>query len=581
MSGWAKASELRAEGQFGFRKGKGTASASFILRTLFDQVKTQKGGRLYTCFVDFKKAYDSVPRHLLWIKLERRGVTGWVLEAIKAMYADVPMCVKSPMGLGKVFQSKLGVKQGCPLSPLLFGLYLDDWDDELKAAHEANNTDANSLDFPTLNGSALRSLMYADDLMQAATSMSGLRMQMALMEDFSARWGLTINASKTKVMVFSLMSSEKNVEEAVLEIGGELVEVLDQFKYLGTIFHGSRNLSSSAVPTRATSGRKAYYGTRRRMEELELHGPEINFRLFDVMVDSVLGYGAEVWAPELLCKDPLTNECERVHLLALKWFFGVRKSTASCIVLAEAGRWPLALRWAKRLAKFYNGLIKAPSDSVLKNAFIANCQLTTNPAANSNPLAAKRSWAAQLQEAFQKWGVQISLEEPSELNVNEVCRRWKEWYLNEVQQVKPCQTKMHNYVHKIRNGLPANEYCASPCLDIIDFRRRQLLLQLRTGSHWLREETSRWGNVVKEERENNCKECLKNGREICETVEHMIFDCPTYNEIRANFSCLDFTNNNLYEFLQQPATKLGSFTKACADLHRKLNPPPRRRRRSS
>ncbi len=54
------------------------------------------------------------------------------------------------------------------------------------------------------------------------------------------------------------------------------------------------------------------------------------------MVDSVLGYGAEVWASEILCSDPLSNDCERVHLFALKWMFGVRKSTASCVVLAEA-----------------------------------------------------------------------------------------------------------------------------------------------------------------------------------------------------------------------------------------------------
>ena len=111
-------------------------------------------------------------------------------------------------------------------------------------------------------------------------------------------------------------------------------------------------------------------------------------------MDSVLGYGAEVWGPELLCKDPLTNECERVQLLALKWLFGVRKSTASCIVLAEAGRWPLALRWTKRLVRFYNRLVRAPSDSLLKHAFIANCNLTTDPLDGSNILAAKRSWAA-------------------------------------------------------------------------------------------------------------------------------------------------------------------------------------------
>ncbi|KAG7674691.1 hypothetical protein KSW81_000332 [Nannochloris sp. 'desiccata'] len=182
IDGWAEASGIRAKGQFGFRKGKGTASASFIVRTLFDQVRTQKGGRLYTCFVDFKKAYDSVPRHLLWAKLERRGVTGWVLDAIKAMYADVPMCVKSSTGLGKVFQSNLGVKQGCPLSPLLFGLYLDDWDAELKAASEAPDDESDKFDFPNLAGEDLRSLMYADDLMQAATSIDGLRKQMALLK---------------------------------------------------------------------------------------------------------------------------------------------------------------------------------------------------------------------------------------------------------------------------------------------------------------------------------------------------------------------------------------------------------------
>lgn len=580
VSGWAEASEIRAEGQFGFRKGKGTASASFIMRALVDKVKTQQGGRLYTCFVDFKKAYDSVPRHLLWVKLERRGVTGWVLDAIKAMYDDVPMCVKSPMGLGKAFQSKLGVKQGCPLSPLLFGLYLDDWDDELKAASETLNNDSTKFDFPTLAGKELRSLMYADDLMQAATSMAGLRKQMALLEDFAARWGLTINASKTKVMVFSRIRNEKEEKAAVLHVGGEAVEVVNKFKYLGTIFHCSHALSRHAVPARALSGRKAYHATRRRMEELELKGADINFRIFDVMVDPVLGYGAEIWAPELLCQDPLKNDCERVHLLALKWLFGVRKSTASVAVLAEAGRWPLAFRWIKRLARCYNGLVKAPSQSMLKSAFISNCQLKTNPSSNSIPSAAHRCWAAQLQQAFSRFGVEISLEEPTELNVNEVCIKWKEWYLSCVQNVDDTRTKIYKYVHDTRNGLL--EYEAAACLEINDFRRRQRLIQLRTGSHWLMEEIGRWGHLSREDRV--CKQCAEKEIETVETVEHMIFQCPSFENERADFSCLDFENNTLYEFLQQPSTQLGSFADKCYHRHRELNPPPprqRRRQRSS
>jgi Reverse transcriptase (RNA-dependent DNA polymerase)/Endonuclease/Exonuclease/phosphatase family len=572
MSGWAEASGLRAAGQFGFRKGKGTASASFIMRTLLDQVRAEKGGQLYTCFVDFKKAYDSVPRHLLWVKLERRGVSGWVLDAIKAMYADVPMCVKSATGLGWTFQSNLGVKQGCPLSPLLFGLYLDDWDDELKEAFADLNNESTKFDFPKLAGKDLRSLMYADDLMQAATSMSGLRKQMALLEDFSARWGLTINASKTKMMVFSRIQSKRGEEEAVLCVGGEVVEVVEKFKYLGTIFHCSQLLSRHAVPARAFSGRKAFHMSRRRMAEMQLNGAEINFRIFDVMVDSVLGYGAEIWAPELLCNDPLSNDCERVHLCALKWLLGVRKSTASCIVLAETGRWPLALRWIKRVAKFYNGLVKAEASSILKHAFTANCQLIADPGENSSPFAAKQSWAAQVQQAFSQFRVEISLEEPTELNVNVVCSRWKSWYLNRVRNESG--TKICKYVRVVRNGLPESEYCASSCLQLRGFRKRQRLTQLVTGSHWLMEEVGRWSRLEKELRV--CKQCAIKEIKTVETVEHMIFHCPSYDDIRADFSCLDFTMTNLYQFLQQPSTQLGSFAEKCWHRHRELNPLPQR-----
>ncbi|KAG7674814.1 hypothetical protein KSW81_002329 [Nannochloris sp. 'desiccata'] len=308
---------------------------------------------------------------------------------------------------------------------------------------------------------------------------------MALLEDFSARWGLTINASKTKVMVFSRLNSPHVAKTAVLKIGGEVVEVVERFKYLGTIFHCSQMLSRHAVPARAYNGRRAYHISRRRLAELQLGGGlEINFRLFDVMVDSVLGYGAEVWAPELLCNDPLSNDCERVHLFALKWLLGVRKSTASCIVLAEAGRWPLAFRWVKRIARFYNGLVKAPADSILKRAFIANCQLTSNPAEGSAKCMAEQSWAAQLQRAFKKFEVQLPLEEPIELNVNDVCIKWKEFYLNRVRT--ETGTKIKKYVHEVRNGLP--EYEAAPYLGVSAVQERRAVIQAMTGSHFLMEE---------------------------------------------------------------------------------------------
>ncbi len=65
ISQWAETNDLRAKGHAGFRKDFKTIYNLFILCTLTEQARFQKK-KLYTCFVDFKKAFDTVPRDLLW-----------------------------------------------------------------------------------------------------------------------------------------------------------------------------------------------------------------------------------------------------------------------------------------------------------------------------------------------------------------------------------------------------------------------------------------------------------------------------------------------------------------------------------
>ena len=55
------------------------------------------------------------------------------------------------------FSSLLGVKQGCPLSPTLFGIFIDDFQCELEAG-------AVGFGLPTLAGALIPALFYADDL---------------------------------------------------------------------------------------------------------------------------------------------------------------------------------------------------------------------------------------------------------------------------------------------------------------------------------------------------------------------------------------------------------------------------------
>ncbi len=87
MSQWAETNDLCVKGQAGFRKDFRTTNNLFIFRILTEQARFQKK-KLYTCFVDFKKAFDKVPRDLLWEVLEGLGINGRILECLRSMYRE-------------------------------------------------------------------------------------------------------------------------------------------------------------------------------------------------------------------------------------------------------------------------------------------------------------------------------------------------------------------------------------------------------------------------------------------------------------------------------------------------------------
>jgi hypothetical protein len=86
---------LRAKGQTGFRKDYRTTNQLFILRTLIEQSKAKKKP-LYFCFVDFKKAFDIVPREALWQLLVGLRVERRFLQCLQAMYAKDTIRINHP-----------------------------------------------------------------------------------------------------------------------------------------------------------------------------------------------------------------------------------------------------------------------------------------------------------------------------------------------------------------------------------------------------------------------------------------------------------------------------------------------------
>ena len=89
-----------------------------------EQISAKKD--TYVAFVDFSKAYDKVDRQKLWQNLNTLGVSGHIIQVLRALYQNVQCCVSVNSVKSRWFPVAVGLKQGCMLSPLLINLYTSD-----------------------------------------------------------------------------------------------------------------------------------------------------------------------------------------------------------------------------------------------------------------------------------------------------------------------------------------------------------------------------------------------------------------------------------------------------------------------
>ena len=121
--------------QAGFRKNYSTMDHIFVISSLINLYK-HKGKRIYCAFIDYKKAFDLIDRSKLWMKLVGYGINGKLMTVIHNMYLNAKACVKLNSKISPLFKCNLGVRQGDSLSPLLFALYINDFELYLSRRYE-------------------------------------------------------------------------------------------------------------------------------------------------------------------------------------------------------------------------------------------------------------------------------------------------------------------------------------------------------------------------------------------------------------------------------------------------------------
>ena len=199
--------------QFGFMPGRSTMEAIFLVRQLMERYREQKKD-LHMVFIDLEKAYDKIPRNVMWWALEKHKVPAKYITLIKDMYNNVVTSVRTSDVDTDDFPIKIGLHQGSALSPYLFALVMDEVTRGIQG------------DIPWC-------MLFADDVVLVDDSRTGVNRKLELWRQTLESKGFRLSRTKTEYMMCSF--STTSCEEEEVSLDGQVVPRKDTFRYLGSM----------------------------------------------------------------------------------------------------------------------------------------------------------------------------------------------------------------------------------------------------------------------------------------------------------------------------------------------------------
>jgi hypothetical protein len=238
--------------------------------------------KVFINFIDFKQAFDSIWHDGMWRVMQNAGIPEQLIKLVQVIYRKSSSAIKVDKKITEYFHTKTGVRQGCILSPYLFNLVL-----EAVMSLSLNNTEAGI----KLNGGLVNNLRFADDIGLLTRSEQELQDITTKIDETSRRFGLMINAEKTKTMVI-----EKIKETPItINIQGENIEQVEKFVYLGGLINSD---GSNEKEIQRRIGRRPTsqaFGKMNRIWRSKELTKKTKIQVYETMIQPILLYGSECW----------------------------------------------------------------------------------------------------------------------------------------------------------------------------------------------------------------------------------------------------------------------------------------------
>lgn len=294
LESFLERNNILRDSQHGFRKGR--SCLTNLLEFFEEATMTYDQSRAYDIiYLDFQKAFDTVPHKRLIFKMSSIGVTGGILEWIQNWLQDrtqrvVVSGISSELGM-----VGSGVPQGSVLGPLLFLVYINDldWNIESKLVKFADDTKLGGL------ANSLESTdVIQDDLDR--------------IQNWAEMWQMKFNVAKCKVVHVG----NKNIRRDYF-MGGLKLECAPHEKDLGVIVDQTLTGSSHCAVAVKKANRMLGYIAK----SIEYKSKEVMLLLYNTLVRPHLEYCVQFWGPYFK-KD--VEALEKVQRRATKLIPGIK-----------------------------------------------------------------------------------------------------------------------------------------------------------------------------------------------------------------------------------------------------------------
>ena len=537
--------------QLGFCKEAQTADHILTLSTCIEKYVTANKTRLFSCFVDYAKAFDTVCREALLYKLWKLDIQGRFFDCMEYMYTHSKAKIKLLNKLSDKIEVLCGTEQGHPMSPELFKCFVHQLSEDLNSLQD--------IEVPVLNTVKVTHLLWADDLILLALSRASLQKMLDVLYSYCLEWGLSVNISKTAVMVFNrsgrLLKESKN-----FNYGDRQLTSVREYTYLGITFTLSGSLKTAQARLRQ-KGLRSYFSLK-SMIDLRYLRKSMVFKLFDALIVPVLSYGSQIWLPftefmkhfaagsfpsmSQIAKDPI----EKVHLSFLKWTLQVGKSTSNTAVWGDTGRYPLAVELLSQTFSYLQrleGMDQLNFAALVRHAYVEqrNLELTW-----FSRLKSVRNITADQSSAGMNWTSNCSPQAIRDRSRQLFKAQWN---------LERTTNKKLGFYNSIKASFGVELYLSSD----IPQKHVKRLTEFRMSSHRYNIETGRHGVSKRGDILHRiCYQCSTNDKKVLANLKELPFFCPIIeDEYHVLRTC------TLYEDLRH---KLSDDAKTCifSDLKR-------------